>query len=164
MSYAAEGVWAEGFGPLAGASSGGGSYAADGVWADGFGPLAAVPEGDDAYAADGVWADGYGPGDPGSPFIPAKRGVGKRNYLIQGKKFYLADWELRLLIEQLTPKRAEVQIVNKDDVKQISRNLWKRLRDTDSALDALTFKQVDSVVQEATIEYDEDDDLVMLLL
>jgi hypothetical protein len=100
----------------------------------------------------------------GSAFIPAKRAGGKRNYIIQGKKFYLADWELQLLLQQLTPKRSEVQIVNKDDVKQISRKLWKRLKDTDSALDALTLQQVDMVVQEATIEYDEDDDLVMLLL
>ena len=96
--------------------------------------------------------------------VTAKRGVGKRNYLIQGKKFYLADWELQLLLQQLRPKRSEVQIVEKEDVKQISRKLWKRLRETYSALDALTFKQVDAVVQNATIEYDEDEELVMLLL
>jgi len=39
------------------------SYAAEGVWAEGFGPLADPPEGGDAYAAGGVFADGYGPGE-----------------------------------------------------------------------------------------------------
>jgi len=38
------------------------SYAADGVFADGFGPLVADPVEGDGYAAGGVWADGYGPG------------------------------------------------------------------------------------------------------
>jgi hypothetical protein len=93
-----------------------------------------------------------------------RAGAIRRNYLIQGKRFTLSDFELRLLLQQLTPARAEVQVVEKEDVKQISRKLWKRLRETDSALDALTLKQVDAVVQDATIEYDEDEELVMLLL
>lgn len=88
----------------------------------------------------------------------------RRNYLIQGKRYTLTDFELRHLLQQLIPARSEVQVVEKEDVKQISRKLWKRLRETDSALDALTLKQVDAVVQNATIEYDEDDELVMLLL
>lgn len=96
--------------------------------------------------------------------LKKRAGAIRRNYLIQGKRFALSDFELRMLLQQLTPARSEVQVVEKEDVKQISRKLWKRLREADSALDALTLKQVDAVVQDATIEYDEDEELVMLLL
>jgi hypothetical protein len=95
----------------------------------------------------------------------ARRVAGPRkNYIIQGRRLQLTDWELQLLLQQLMPKRSDVQIVEKKDVRQISRKLWKRLRETNAALESLTLERVDNIVQQSTIDYDEDDDLVMLLL
>jgi hypothetical protein len=95
----------------------------------------------------------------------ARRVAGTRkNYIIQGRRLQLTDWELQLLLQQLMPKRSDVQVVEKHDVRQISRKLWKRLRETNAALESLTLERVDNIVQQSTIDYDEDDDLVMLLL
>lgn len=99
--------------------------------------------------------------------VTRRRHAGTRkNYIIKGQKYALTDYELALLIQQMLDevKRPEVQVVTAKEVKQVSRRVWKRLKESLSSLEALTLEKVETVVQSNVIEYDDEDDEELLML
>lgn len=102
----------------------------------------------------------------------AKNGIARRHagtrkkYIIKGQKYALTDYELALLIQQMLDevKRPEVQVVTGKEVKQVSRRVWKKLRESLSSLEALTLEKVETVVESNVIEYDDEDDEELLML
>ncbi len=90
----------------------------------------------------------------------------RKNYIIKGQKYALTDYELALLIQQMLNevKRPEVQVVSEREVKQISRKVWKRLKESLSSLEALSLETVQEVVESDVIEYDDEDDEEILML
>jgi len=108
---------------------------------------------------------------PETPTRTTRAGT-KRNYIIKGQKLRLTEYELALLIQEMMPKRAEVRIVEKEEVRTIGRNLWKKLRDTNDRLDSLKLADVQKAIENAVIEVevskpktdDDDEELIMLLL
>ena len=71
-----------------------------------------------------------------------------------------------MLIQQMLDevKRPEIQLVTEKEVKQVSRRVWKRLKESLSSLEALTLEKVESVVESNVIEYDDEDDEEILML
>lgn len=99
--------------------------------------------------------------------VTRRRHAGTRkNYIIKGQKYALTDYELRMLIQQMLDevKRPEIQVVTEKEVKQVSRRVWKRLKESLSSLEALTLEKVESVVESNVIEYDDEDDEEILML
>jgi hypothetical protein len=99
--------------------------------------------------------------------VTRRRHAGTRkNYIIKGQKYALTDYELALLIQQMLDevKRPEVQVVTAKEVRQVSRKVWKRLKETLSSLEALTLDKVQEVVESNVIEYDDEDDEEILML
>ena len=116
-----------------------------------------------AYVLTGFDAQFVYSGD----IVPRRRHAGTRkNYIIKGQKYALTDYELALLIQQMLNevKRPEVQVVNEKEVKQISRKVWKRLKESLSNLEALSLETVQEVVESNLIEYDDEDDELLMLL
>lgn len=97
---------------------------------------------------------------------PRRHAGTRKNYIIKGQKYALTDWELRLVIQQMLDevKRPEVQVVTAKEVKQVSRRVWKRLKESLSSLEALTLEKVETVVESNVIEYDDEDDEELLML
>lgn len=90
----------------------------------------------------------------------------RKNYIIKGQKYALTDYELQLHIQQLLNevKRPEVQVVDEKEVKQISRKVWKRLKESLAGLEALTLDRVEDVIEQTAIQMDDEDDEELLLL
>lgn len=98
--------------------------------------------------------------------VPRRHAGTRKNYIIKGQKYALTDYELALLIQQMLDevKRPEIQVVTAKEVKQVSRRVWKRLKESLSSLEALTLEKVETVVESNVIEYDDEDDEELLML
>jgi hypothetical protein len=99
--------------------------------------------------------------------VPRRRHAGTRkNYLIKGQRYSLTNYELQMLIQQMLDevKRPEIQVVTEKEVKQVSRRVWKKIKESLSTLEALTLEKVETVVKSNVIEYDDEDDEELLML
>lgn len=97
-----------------------------------------------------------------------RRGGGywRKMYVIEGKKYFLTERELAIVVSQLLEKIKRKDIKLDDPVKpqNISRKSWNTLKRSLQALEASMLPEAQPIIREIAADFDEDEELLFMLL